>query len=173
MPDNYKAIVRRLVEETWSEGHLDALDELIHPDAHPPLGPWDLPAGPEGFRRFISLIRTSFPDLTRSVEDMVAEGDRLVLNYRLQCTHTGDGGHVPYPPTGERWDMPGATAFRFADGKIIEEPWAVNAVASMFSSMAKANVRNMMERIWNQRSSDEIERSYSPDFLHHGLNGGN
>jgi len=122
MPDNYKGIVRRLVKEVWRNGRLEALNELIYPNAKPPHWPWDLPAGPDGFSHLIDSIRTSFPDLTRSAEDMVAEEDRLGLYYRIQGTHTGNGGLVPYPPTGERWDMLGATAFRFTKGLIAEEP---------------------------------------------------
>lgn len=171
MPDNYKALVKRLVEDVWTNGHFDALDDLVHPDAHPPHGPWDLPRGPEGFRRFVGMIRTSFPDITRSVEDMVEEGDRLVLYYRLRGTHTGAGGLVPYPPTGERWDMLGVTAFRFADGKIIEEPWAVNTVSAMFSLVAKANVRNMIEVVWNSQDTDAIATYYAPEFVYHGPDG--
>lgn len=171
MPDNYKAIVRRLVEEVWTGSQLEALDEIIHPDAQPPHGPWDLPTGPEGFRSFVGMIRASFPDLTRSIEDMVEEGDRLALYYRLQGTHTGNGGLLPYPPTGERWDMLGVTAFRFEGGKIVEEPWAVNTVASMFSSVAKANVRNIFEQVWNGNQAEEIGKYYAPEFLYHASSG--
>ena len=171
MPDNYKGIVRRLVEEVWSDGQPEAMTELIHPNAKPPHGPWGLPAGPDGFRRLISSIRTSFPDLTRSVEDMVAEGDRLVLYYRIQGTHTGNGGLVPYPPTGQRWDMLGATAFRFADDLIVEEPWAVNDVAAMLSDIAKANVRLMMEEGRNNPAATHVSTYYAKDFAYHDSNG--
>ena len=71
MPDNYNGIVRRLVEEVWSGGQLEEPNQLIHPNSKPPHRPWDLAAGFAGFSRLISSIRTSFPNLTRSVEDTV------------------------------------------------------------------------------------------------------
>jgi hypothetical protein len=75
-----------------------------------------------------------------------------VLYYRIQGTHTANGGLVPYPLAGERWDMIGVTAFRFANGLIEEEPWAVNSVAAMLSNMARTNARLMIHAIWGGRN---------------------
>ncbi|MCI0439639.1 MAG: ester cyclase [Chloroflexi bacterium] len=138
MSDTNKAVIRRLVEEVWSKGNLNALDEIIHPDAHPPHGPWTSEPGPEGFKRLVSAFRASFPDLTRTIEDMVAEGDKVVLYYTLKGTHTGTGGIVPFHPTGRVLSASGVTAFRFVDGKIFEEPWAVNNAAEMIRRLRDA-----------------------------------
>ncbi len=116
-------------------------------------------------------MRTSFPNLTRSAEDMVTEEDRLVLYYRIQGTRTGNGGLAPYPPTRERWDMLGVTAFRFANGLLEEEPWAVNFVAAMPPNMARANARLMIHAIWGGRNVDDIAKYYATNFLYHGTKG--
>ena len=91
-----------------------------------------------------------------------------MLYYRIQGTHTGNGGLVHYQPAGERWDMLGVTAFRFANGLIKEEPWAVNSVAAMLSNMARTNARLMIYAIWGGRNVDDISKYYATDFLYHG-----
>ena len=113
MSEHNKSLVRRIIEEVWSQGKLDVLDEIIHPDANTPHGPWELPGGPEGFKYLVSIIRTAFPDLTRKVEDIVVEGDKVVLRSTFTGTHTGASDFAPFPPTGERWKMFGVTAFKF------------------------------------------------------------
>ena len=168
MSEHNKAIIQRLVEEVWTQGNLDVLDEIIHPQAHPPHGPWDLPVGPEGFKQLVGMIRTSVPNLTRKTEDMVAEDDRITLYYTLGGTHTGEGGLVPYPPGGEVWHMHGVTSFRFADGKIIEEPWAVNTVSAFIQQVAKATVRAAFDEVWSSRNADTIPKYYATDFVYHG-----
>ena len=69
MSEHNKAIIQRLVEEVWTQGNLDVLDEIIHPKAQPPHGPWDLPVGPEGFKQLVGMVRTSVPNLTRKAEE--------------------------------------------------------------------------------------------------------
>ena len=171
MSEHNKAIIQRLVDEVWTQGNLDVLDEIIHPQAHPPHGPWDLPIGPEGFKQLVGMIRTSVPNLTRKAEDMTAEGDGVTLYYTLSGTHTGEGGLIPYPPSGEIWNMPGITAFRIADGKIIEEPWAVNSVGAFIQQVAKVTVRTVFDEIWNNRNPEAIPKYYSSDFIYHGPGG--
>jgi predicted ester cyclase len=138
MSEKNKALIRRYIEEVWSKGNLDAADDIIHPDAHPPHGFDDLPDGSEGFKRLVTAFRISFPDLTRSIEDIVAEGDKVVVYYTLEGTHTGTGGIVSFPPTGGSLLVTGVTAFRIVDGRIFEEPWAVHNAAQAIERLRDA-----------------------------------
>ncbi len=72
-----KAMDCRFVEEGWNQGNTTVFDELLAANyiAHDPTGPIH---GPEGFKRFYATYRTAFPDTHLTIEDQIAEGDRVV-----------------------------------------------------------------------------------------------
>jgi predicted SnoaL-like aldol condensation-catalyzing enzyme len=74
-----KALARRVLEEMFNKGNLDLADEVFAPDYvdHDPAMPEDI-RGPEGFKEYVSMFRTAFPDLHLEIEDQVAEGDKVV-----------------------------------------------------------------------------------------------
>ena len=116
------AIARRWSEELWGRGNLAVADEIIAPgyvrhDAGDPF-----PArGPEDVKRIVAMLRAMLPDLTIEVEDMIADGDRVVTRYTGVATDTH--GYMGRPPTGKVIRTPAIQIFRFADGKIVES-WA-------------------------------------------------
>jgi predicted ester cyclase len=169
--ESNKEIVRRYIDRVWSGRHLDEADDIIHPESHPPHGFDSLPSGAEGFKRMIGLFHESFPDLRRQINSLVAEGDVVVAHSTISGTHTGRGGILQFPPTGESWRMSGVTAFRIAEGRIIEEPWAVNDVASLFRQMARAAAKQAIEEIWNKRNADAIVTYYAADCVCHTSDG--
>ncbi len=73
-----KAIIRRLVEEVLNQGKLDVIDELFAPNFVDRSTGEQVP-GPEGVRQFVSAVRAGFPDLLVSVDDLIAEGDKVVI----------------------------------------------------------------------------------------------
>jgi predicted ester cyclase len=85
-----KAVVRRLLD-VWEQGNIDLIDELLAPDYvnHSPATP-EQPTGPEGLKGVVSIFRSAIPDLKMVVEDMIAEGDKVVLRYTLEGTHEGE-----------------------------------------------------------------------------------
>src|SRR3989442_8708075 len=87
--DSAKAVVRRAVEEIWNRQNPAAADELIAADFvdHTPL-PGQLP-GRDGFKQVLRTIRTAFPDATETIEDLVAEGDRVVARVVIEGAHSG------------------------------------------------------------------------------------
>ena len=113
--DANKALVRRFVDEFWSAGNLDAVDELMAPDAviHEPVT-----GTPADLKPFASAIRAAFPDWHSTVEEMVAEGDRLVERWTGRGTHQGEFQGIP--PTGRRVEVPGTVYYRILDSKIVE-----------------------------------------------------
>jgi steroid delta-isomerase-like uncharacterized protein len=109
----------RAVFEVWSNGELDRLDELVAPGVvhHDPYDP-NGAHGLEGMKRTIGLNRRAFPDLRLTIEDQIAERDKVVTRWRGEMTHLGELGGAP--PTGNRVTISGITIDRFEDGKIVE-----------------------------------------------------
>ena len=97
----------------------DVLDEVYAPDLV-----WHEPdrdvQGLEEARQFVSMYKTAFPDLHAAVEDVIAEGDRVVTRWTLRGTHQGEIEEFG-PPTGKQVEIEGITIHRIEDGKIVEE----------------------------------------------------
>ncbi len=119
MSEENKAVVRRMIEELFNEGNLDATDEIIARDHshHDPAMPEE-GHGPEDFKQFVAAYRSAFPDLHVQIEDQVAEGDRVSTRWTVTGTHDGD--LMGIPPTGRRITLPGMEISRISDGKIVE-----------------------------------------------------
>lgn len=117
---NNKAIVRRFVEEIWENGDVEAMVDLFTPDSilHDPTG--DV-RGPDAFKAYNEQYLAAFPDLRYNIEDMVAEGDKVVFRARMKGTHGGE--FMSVEPTGRSFDAEGIIIARIEDGKIAER-WA-------------------------------------------------
>jgi predicted ester cyclase len=107
------------VFDVWSTGDTGRLDQLVAPDVvhHDRYDP-HADEGLDGMRRTIELNRSAFPDMRLTVEDQVAEGDKVVTRWRAEMTHTGRLGGAE--PTGRRVTITGITIDRFENGKIVE-----------------------------------------------------
>ena len=115
-----KAVVRREVEELYNyTGNLDAVEEIFSPDyvSHEPTS--GEVRGIEGARQFAATVREAFPDLENTIEDMVAEGDMVVMRFRGSGTYEGETEAFG-SPTGKRMEITGITIKRLSDGKIVE-----------------------------------------------------
>ncbi len=115
-----KALVRREIEELFNHtGDLDVAGEVYAPDfvGHDPTLPEDL-HGVEAARQFAASFRGAFPDLTCTIEDQLAEGDKVVSRWTARGTHQGD--LMGIAPTGKSVTVTGFDEFRVADGKIAE-----------------------------------------------------
>ena len=114
-----KAIVRRAFEEVWNQGKLDVIDEIFAIDyvGHMPGSP-DL-HGPKGFKQFVTMNRTAFPDIQFTVEDQIAEGDKVVIRWSSTGTHKGE--LMGIPPTGVQVTSTGIGISRISGGKAVED----------------------------------------------------
>lgn len=124
MSEANKAIARRFIEEAFNKGNLAVLDEIVAPD-HKDLGPGsfpDLPPGPEGSKRLVSVYRNAFPDVHLTIEDQVAEGDKVVTRWTGRGTHKGELTGIP--PTGKSTVTTGMGIDRIVNGKIVES-WGI------------------------------------------------
>jgi steroid delta-isomerase-like uncharacterized protein len=113
-----KALSQRFTE-LFSTGDEALADEVLSPDivVHGTAGDGEL-RGIERVKAFVAGYRSAFPDARSTVEDQVAEGDRVVTRWRARGTHRGDLGGIP--PTGREFTMDGITVERIADGRIAE-----------------------------------------------------
>ena len=119
MSEEKKAVVRRyneLVEQYWRTGDADAFDEVVASDFvhHAPGLPPDL----KGMKQALPMFRAAFPDMRLTVEDMIAEGDKVVDRVTVRGTHEGELMGVP--PSGNRVEFMETHISRIADGKIVE-----------------------------------------------------
>ena len=113
-----KRILRRLGEELINQGDLEPADELYSSDSVDHMPAPGQVAGPEGVKRDFARIRASFPDWHQEIEDVIAEGDKVVVRWRSTGTHSGD--FMGLPATGIRASWTGVGIFRLEDGKIVE-----------------------------------------------------
>jgi steroid delta-isomerase-like uncharacterized protein len=118
-----KNIVRRFVQEVWNEGKLEVADEVLaadyieHPST-PDESKKEEPTGPDGMKRFVAMFRNAFPDITFTIEHMVAEDDKVAIHLVGQGTHRGELHGLP--PTGKHVRIGGAAIHRIQDDKIVE-----------------------------------------------------
>lgn len=115
-----KAIARRAYEKLFSEGQYALADEL-YASTHVnyfPGNPPGLPAGVEGLKQLIGLYRSAFPDLHFTIEDQIAEGDKVVT--RTTTTGTNTQPLMGMPATGKSAVVTGIQIDRIVDGKIVE-----------------------------------------------------
>ncbi len=114
-----KALARRVIEELFNRGNLEAADELIAPDyvLHDPASPEEV-RGPEGFKRFVGTFRTAFPDLHVTIEEQIAEGGKMVTRYTVRGTHQGE--LMGLPASGKRVTIVGAGVTHASGGKFVE-----------------------------------------------------
>lgn len=119
MSEENKAIARGAIDELFVGGHLDRVGEFISPDhvGHDPAGPEDT-HGVEAARERIEAYRTAFPDLQVTIEDQLAEGDRVCTRWTARGTHDGD--LMGMSPTGRQVTIEGLSIDRFEGGKIVE-----------------------------------------------------
>ena len=114
-----KKVVQRFWKVWEVENFVDLIDELLAPDYinHSPGTP-DQPAGPAGVKAVVSMFRSGMPDLRVTIDDMIAEGDKVATRYTIEGTHEGELFGVP--PTGRRVSIESMTVERVSGGKIIE-----------------------------------------------------
>ena len=103
-----KATIRNLFEKGWNKKNIEAIAQFYTPGENV-----------EGLKQFASLIFAAFPDYQLTVEELIAEGDKVVVRWRAQGTHKGVWRGLA--PTGKMFDILGIDIERLADGKIVAE----------------------------------------------------
>jgi steroid delta-isomerase-like uncharacterized protein len=127
--ESNRALVSRIWDEVWNAGNLDTVDQVLSPDYFGNIPSTAGIRGREGFKQLITSYRTAFPDVHLTVDDLIAEGDRVVARWTSRGTQTGPFGNIP--PSGRSIEVPGISIFRIADGLIAEEWEGFDTLALM------------------------------------------
>ncbi len=131
MSTQNKMTARRIFDELESQGRLATADEIFASD-FVNRTPFGENHGPEGAKQFARMLRTAFPDLHATVEDQVAEGDKVATRFTARGTHRGELQGIP--PTGNSMQITGIVISRFANGKIVEQ-WGNPDVFSLMQQI--------------------------------------
>jgi len=106
-----KALVRREQEELWNHtGNLDTAEELFAPEQA------------EAAKQEAADFRRGFPDVVSTIEDLIAEGDKVVARWTSHATHRGE--YMGIPPTGREVEFAGISLYRIERNRITES-WTV------------------------------------------------
>jgi len=119
MPADNKAIIRRLYEEIWNKRKIELIKEIISP-SHALQAPniSGSSMGPEAYKRQLLLFVGGFPDLQFTIEDTIAEKDKVVACWTITGTHRGD--FMGVAATNKKVSVDGVTIHHFASGKIMD-----------------------------------------------------
>ena len=127
--DRNKELVRLGNKEIWNEGNLELIDEFYSEDFVQHFLPNGTETkGLEELREHISSLRKAFPDWAENINQIIAEGDLVMIHFT--STGTNLGSFMGNPPTGKRIQVNEMTIYRFVDGKIVEQ-WLLPDIFSM------------------------------------------
>ena len=112
-----KALARRLYEEVISQGNLDAANELVSSD-FVEYNVLPVPPGRESFKHFVTMLHNAFPDMVFTIEDLISEGDKVVVRGIVRGTHKGVFRGIA--PTGKPVHWTAIHILRVRDGQFTE-----------------------------------------------------
>jgi steroid delta-isomerase-like uncharacterized protein len=112
-----RTLSRRWFEEVWNERRTATIEEILAPDAIGHMESGEV-TGVEPFKQTRDQFLTAFPDLRFEIEDVVSDGDDVVVRWRASGTHSGDG--LGLEPTHQPIAVRGITWHRFKDGVMVE-----------------------------------------------------
>ena len=115
--EDNKALVRHVFEEVLNPGKLALVEEFYSPNlvVHTPSGAVE---GTEAYKQYLMMYHTAFPDAHYSIEDQIAEGDKVVTRWSGRGTH--QGSLMGLAPTGKQATVTGISIERSEGGKIVE-----------------------------------------------------
>ncbi len=124
-----KTVVRRYYEEVLNRGHIAVLDELatddyVENDPFPNQG-----NGRDDLKARVSTLLTAFSPCTFTIEDVVAEGDRVVVRWRSSGNHSGD--FLGMPPTNHDYTITGIDIHRLSGGRVAEHWHVVDQLSQL------------------------------------------
>jgi len=131
-----KEIFRKLVEQALNRGNMSVVDELLAPDfiEHEELPP-GIPRDREGFKQLTSMLSSAFPDFKATIDDVIAEEDKVVA--RMTWSGTQKGEFMGIPPTGKRISIGVIDIVRLSGGKFVEH-WGLMDQAGLMQQLGVA-----------------------------------
>ena len=119
--EELKAAFRRVYDEAWHKGNMDVIDELHavdyvrHQTAYPDV------EGLEAYKQYVADVRTSYPDVQITIDEIIAEGNTTAARWTFRGTQTGQSPTTGAPPTGKQVTFTGCLMTHWVEGKIVEE----------------------------------------------------
>jgi steroid delta-isomerase-like uncharacterized protein len=138
--DLNKALVRQVYEEIFNTGNLEQLDKYFAADSvdHEVMpGRKEPQTCQDNIKEFLGVFRKAFPDLQIKVDDLIAEGDKVVARCTLTGTHKGE--FMGMPPTGKTFSIQVIDIVRFTDGKCVEH-WGISDDAELMQQLGDAGL---------------------------------
>jgi ketosteroid isomerase-like protein len=133
-PEQLKARVRDYVERIWNRKELDALDELASVDYRRHLGPSEPSIDRNSQKLRLQSLQRALPDVQFSIEDLIAEGDRVVFRVTVRATQRGDLFGVA--ATGKAVAFSAIDILRFERGLIVEH-WGFGDSAALLRQLGR------------------------------------
>lgn len=131
-----KELLRRFYREVYVDWNMAFADEVLSPRFTSHDWPDGGPSGPQAFRDYYAAIRSAVPDARYVVDDLIAEGDRVVVRWRLLGTHKG--AFRGLAPTGRPIVLKGIAIYRVEGGKLMER-WVVSDLYGALEDMRGAS----------------------------------
>jgi predicted ester cyclase len=132
-----KEFVRRAMEEMWSQGNLSAIDKYVAANYVEHQSMPGVPPTLDGLKQVVAGFRTAFPDLHVTIEDMIAEGDKVVVRSTMHGTQKGElrlGPGPAIPPTGKAITLQSIDIIRIQNGKGVEH-WGIEDDLGMMQQL--------------------------------------
>jgi predicted ester cyclase len=122
MSEENKSLARNFVEEVWNAGNLSFIDDNFAEEFIPHFVPPNVPKTPEGFKGYIAMWRSAFPDIHIHTNEIVADNDKVAFHWSAHATHKG--AFMGIQPSGKEVGFTGMSLFRLNGSKFVEA-WAV------------------------------------------------
>jgi steroid delta-isomerase-like uncharacterized protein len=116
MSEANKTVIRRLIDDFWNKQNFSIVDELCTPEMIYQNDGASLRR--QEVKALFVQIRTAFPDMRISIDDLVAEGDKVAVRWTSYGTHQGE--LLGIPATNRQMTMTGLTIYRIAGGRVVE-----------------------------------------------------
>lgn len=126
-----KAVGRRLLEG-FNTGNVEIADKLVDTNFVNHNPDYGVTPDREGLKQYVNIMLTAFPDATVTIDDEIAEGDKVVARTTITGTHKGE--IMGIPPTGKQVSIPSILIIRYAEGKAMER-WALSDRLSLMQQL--------------------------------------
>ena len=151
-----KRLVRRFYKEVYGDWNMALVGEVLSPQFTSHDWPEGSPTGPQGFEVFYSAIRTALPDARYEVDDLIAEGDKVVVRWRLLGTHQGEFRGIA--PSGRPITLKGIAIYRVDAGKLVER-WVVTDLYGVLEEIYESSEHSASTTGDNEIDPETVRRA--------------
>ena len=127
-----KNLVRRYYEESFYQGRQDILHEFVSSDFIDHTPSPGMPPGIEGMKLIHSMVHNAFHDIHVDIDDLIAEGDKIVARFTVSGSHKGE--FMGMSPTGKKTSIMEIRIYRIEGRKIVEH-WGLLDQGTMMQQL--------------------------------------